>query len=207
MHEFTCCNGTALESSTKLQDSIYFRSADKRQLFINLFVPSTLHWRDRGIVLRQETSFPYADRTRFVFERGGELDVRIRIPSWVGEGAQVWINGEASSVQPIAGEYLTLDRTWNDGDSLELHLPFHFWLNRIMDQPNIASIFYGPILLAVEESRQLSTWRPVTLDATDLGKSIQGDAASLRFQLGDLRLRPFFETYGRYSVYLDVTLE
>jgi DUF1680 family protein len=207
MHEFTCCNGTALESSTKLQDTIYFRSADKQQLFINLFVPSTLHWRDRGIVLRQETSFPYADRSRFVFERGGEVDLRIRIPSWIGEGAQVWINGNPSSAHPIAGEYLTLSRKWSDGDTLELHLPFHFWLNRVMDQPNIASIFYGPILLAVEESGQLSTWRPVTLNATDLSKSIQGDAASLRFQLGDLRLRPFFETYGRYSVYLDVTLE
>jgi len=28
MSGFSCCNGTALESSTKLQDSIYFRSAD-----------------------------------------------------------------------------------------------------------------------------------------------------------------------------------
>ncbi len=32
MNGFTCCNGTALESNTKLQDSIYFRSADNSAL-------------------------------------------------------------------------------------------------------------------------------------------------------------------------------
>ena len=44
MNGFTCCNGTALESNTKLQDSIYFRSADNKALYVNLFVPSTLNW-------------------------------------------------------------------------------------------------------------------------------------------------------------------
>jgi DUF1680 family protein len=207
MHEFTCCNGTALESSTKLQDSIYFRSTDNRQLFINLFVPSTLKWEERGITLRQETTFPYSDRTKFVFEQGGELDVRIRIPSWAEDGVQLWINGVEQSIQPAAGQYLALSRKWNAADTIELRVPFRFHLSRIMDQPHIASIFYGPILLAVEESGQLATWRQVTLKSSDLGASIQGDPARLRFQLGDLQLRPFFESYGRYSVYLDVTLE
>ena len=31
MNGFTCCNGTALESNTKLQDTIYFRSADNQR--------------------------------------------------------------------------------------------------------------------------------------------------------------------------------
>jgi DUF1680 family protein len=206
LHEFTCCNGTALESGTKLQDSIYFHSTDNRQLFINLFIPSTLTWNDRAITLRQETAFPYSDRTKFVFERGGELEVHMRIPSWVGDDVKVWINGEEHAVRPVAGKYLAISRSWQTGDTIELQLPFRFHLSRVMDQPNIASIFYGPILLAVEESSQLATWRKVTLHASDLGATIHSDPARLRFQLGDLQLRPFFESYGRYSVYLDVTL-
>jgi uncharacterized protein len=51
MTGFTCCNGTALESSTKLQDSIYFRSADNRTLYVNLFVPSTLTGPERNVVV------------------------------------------------------------------------------------------------------------------------------------------------------------
>jgi len=74
----------------------------------------------------------------------------------------------------------------------------------VMDQPNLASVFYGPVLLAAEESEPRSDWRPVTLDAADLGKSITGNPGTLRFSIGDVTFRPFYETYGRYSVYLDV---
>ena len=86
-------------------------------------------------------------------------------------------------------------------------MPFNFYLNPVMDQPNIASIFYGPVLLAAEESQALSTWRPVTLNASDMGKSIIGNPKTLRFRIGELSLKPFYETYSRYSVYFDVTLE
>ena len=65
----------------------------------------------------------------------------------------------------------------------------------------------GPVLLAAEEPEPRSTWRPVTLDARDLGKSITGEPRTLCFATGDLKLKPFFETYERYSVYLDVTLK
>ena len=76
-----------------------------------------------------------------------------------------------------------------------------------MDQPNIASIFYGPVLLAAEESTARSTWRAVTLEAGDIGKSITGDPKTLRFSIDDVKLKPFFEIYDRHSVYLDVTLK
>ncbi len=76
-----------------------------------------------------------------------------------------------------------------------------------MDQPNIASIFYGPVLLAVEEPKSLSTWRTVTLDADDIGKSITGDPGALRFRTNGVNLKPFFEIYSRHSVYMDVTLK
>ena len=48
MSGFTCCNGTALESNTKLQDSIYFHSADNQALYVNLFISSTLNWSERN---------------------------------------------------------------------------------------------------------------------------------------------------------------
>jgi hypothetical protein len=45
------------------------------------------------------------------------------------------------------------------------------------------------------------------LKSADLGKSITGDPSTLRFSIGDVTLKPFYETYGHHSVYLDVTLE
>ncbi len=205
MDSFTCCNGTALESHTKLQDSIYFQSADHHQLYVNLFVPSTLNWRARALVITQATSFPYSDHTKLTIDGSGQFALMIRVPRWATQGVHVSLNGASLPIQAAPGEYLTLDRTWTNGDSVELRMPMSFWLSRVMDQRNIASIFYGPVLLAVEESGSRSEWRKVQLDPRDVGRSIEGDASSLRFRLGDLQLKPFFETYGRHSVYLDVT--
>ena len=86
-------------------------------------------------------------------------------------------------------------------------MPFDFYLDPVMDQPNVASIFYGPVLLAAEESGPRTDWRQVTLDAADIGKSITGDPATLRFSIDGVAFKPFYETYGRHSVYLHVTLK
>ena len=85
-------------------------------------------------------------------------------------------------------------------------MPFSFRLEPVVDQPNVASLFYGPVLLAAEEAGPRTDWRNVVLDAGDIGKSISGDPAVLRFTAGDAVFKPFFETYGRHSVYLHVTL-
>jgi hypothetical protein len=74
----------------------------------------------------------------------------------------------------------------------------------VVDQPNVASIFYGPVLLAAEEAGPRTDWRKVTLDGTDIGKSVQGDPATLRFTIDGVPFKPYYETYGRNSVYLNI---
>jgi len=205
MTGFTCCNGTALESNTKLQDTIYFRSADNKTLYVNLFIPSTLNWADRKVVVQQTTDFPYADTSRLVVKGNGPFDMKIRVPRWATRGFFVRINGEEQKVEAVPGTYLTLARTWRADDTVELRMPLGFHLDRVVDQPNVASIFYGPVLLAAEEPGPRTDWRRVTLDGADIGKSITGDPATLRFSVDGAALKPFYETYGRHSVYLHVT--
>lgn len=206
MTGFTCCNGTALESNTKLQDSIYFRSADQRALYVNLFVPSTLTWRDRNIVVRQVTEFPYADTTRLIVTGNGPFDLKVRVPRWASRGFFVRINGRDETVAAAPGSYATLSRTWRDGDTIEIRMPFGFHLSPVVDQPNVASLFYGPVLLAAEEAGPRTDWRKVTLDGRDLARSITGDPATLRFTADGTAFKPFYETFGRHSVYLHVKL-
>jgi uncharacterized protein len=204
MNGFTCCNGTALESNTKLQDTIYFRSADNGTLYVNLFVPSTLTWRERNVSVRQVTDFPYADTTRLVIQGSGRFDIRVRVPRWATSGFFVTINGREEPVKGDPGSYLTLSRSWRDGDTIELRMPFTFNLEPVTDQPNVASLFYGPVLLAAEEPGPRTDWRRLTLDADDVGRSVTGDPATLRFSIDGVPFKPFFETYGRHSVYLHV---
>jgi DUF1680 family protein len=129
------------------------------------------------------------------------------VPQWATNGFGVKINGREQDVDTVPGTYLTLSRSWQNGDTIELKMSFGFYLRPVMDKPNIASIFYGPVLLAVEEQEPRTTWRKVTLNAGDLSQSIQGDPSTLRFSTNGVTLKPFYEIYGRHSVYLDVTLE
>jgi DUF1680 family protein len=117
----------------------------------------------------------------------------------------VRINGREQAVKAAPGSYLTLRRTWRTNDTIDLRIPFHFYLVPVVDQPNVASIFYGPVLLAAEETAPRTDWRQVTLDAVDIGKSIAGDPATLRFSIDCVPFKPFYETYGRHSVYQHVT--
>jgi len=207
MTGFTCCNGTALESSTKLQNSIYFKSADNNALYVNLFVPSTLKWTEKNVTVTQTTAYPKEDHTRLTIEGNGRFDLNVRVPHWAGKGFFVMINGKVEKVKAVPGNYLTLSRKWKDGDTVELRMPFKFYLEPVMDQQNIASLFYGPVLLAAQETEPRTEWRKVTLNAKDISKSISGDARQLHFNIDGVVFKPFYETYGRHSVYLDVTLK
>ena len=207
MTGFTCCNGTALESSTKLQNSIYFKSADNQALYVNLYVPSTLKWTEKNVTVTQTTAYPKEDHTQLTIKGNGKFDLNVRVPHWATKGFFVKINGKEEKVKAVPGSYLTLSRKWKDGDTVELRMPFHFYLEPVMDQQNIASLFYGPVLLAAQESEPQKEWRKVTLNAKDISKSISGDAEQLQFNIDGVVFKPFYETYGRYSVYLDVTLK
>lgn len=204
MNGFTCCNGTALESNTKLQDSIYFRSADNKALYVNLFIPSTLNWSARNLVVQQVTDFPYADTTKIVVKGSGPLDIKVRVPRWATRGFFVTVNGREQRIKAVPGSYVSVGTNWRANDTIELRMPFAFYLDPVVDQPNVASIFYGPVLLAAEEPGPRTDWRTVTLDAADIGKSIKGDPSALRFTIDGVPFKPFYESYGRNSVYLNI---
>jgi hypothetical protein len=208
MTGYTCCNGTALDSNTKLQDSIYFKHRQQAALYVNLYIPSTVTWRERGVTVRQATRFPFADTTTLTITKGGEFDLHLRVPQWAKHGFFVRINGKDRPVDATPGTYLKLTGTWADGDTVEVRMPFGFRLERVMDQPNIASVFYGPILLAAHEENALPAWRKVAIDSGDLEGYLTGDPATLRFNLGPLKLKPFFQFYNeRYSAYFDLQEE
>ena len=64
-------------------------------LIVNLFIPSRLNWRDRGLSLRQENRFPDQAGTRLVFESDARLRLKLRYPAWAAsKRATLRVNGE-----------------------------------------------------------------------------------------------------------------
>ncbi|KYP13184.1 beta-L-arabinofuranosidase domain-containing protein, partial [Flavihumibacter sp. CACIAM 22H1] len=206
MTGFTCCNGTSIETNTKLQQAIYLRSADNRSLYVNLFIPSVLDWKERGIRVEQATNFPEEEQTSLTIKGNGKFSVFIRVPGWATNGFLVSINGKTQNLTARPGTYLEINRSWKNGDCINLRMPFNFWLDPVIDQQNIASLFYGPILLAAQETAPGKEWRKIRLPVKEPGKNIKATPSSLEFYLDGILFKPFYNTYGRHSVYLDVLL-
>jgi len=95
----TCCGGTGLENHTKYQETVYVRSADGSALWVNLYVPSTLTWAEKGFVVTQETAYPREDRARLTVDGTGPLDLKLRVPAWVRKGFAVTVNVVAQAVR------------------------------------------------------------------------------------------------------------
>ncbi|KAI2634027.1 hypothetical protein GGS21DRAFT_124975 [Xylaria nigripes] len=146
----TCCGGTGMESHTKYQETVYLRSADDSTLWINLFIPSTLNWAEKGFVVKQETNFPREGTAKFTITGRGRLDINIRVPAWAVKGFKVTVNGHAQKdkeAQP--GSYLTLSRVWKTGDVIELDMPFSIRIERAPDRPDTQAIMWGPLVVQI----------------------------------------------------------
>lgn len=145
---FWCCTGTGLESFSKLADSIYFHDEDG--VYVNLFIASSLRWPERGIAIVQETEFPEKDRTTLAIsaEKPVRMALRIRVPCWATRGGEALLNGKPLEAFASPSSYLELNRTWRDGDRLEVRVPMSLHVHPMPDDETIQAILYGPLVLA-----------------------------------------------------------
>ncbi len=146
---FWCCVGSGMENPAKYGQFIYARSGDDA-LFVNLFIPSELTVAD-GFTLRQETAFPDEAQTRLVFQLDAPVAraLHLRHPSWVPAGElTVRLNGERVTLDSEPSAYAIIERTWHDGDVVELALPMHTRVERLPDGSDWVALLHGPIVLA-----------------------------------------------------------
>ncbi len=149
-----CCVGTGIENHAKYGDTIYFHNDDT--LWVNLFIPSELQWKEKGATIRQETAFPETDTTTFTVSarQPQTFNITVRVPYWVTQAPQVTINGEKQAVEAKPSSYLTLSRTWEDGDTIQVQLPMGLHLRRARDDESLVVVMYGPAVLAGELGRE-----------------------------------------------------
>ena len=145
---FWCCTGTGAEEFSKLGDTIYFH--DAQGVYVNLFIASELNWAEKKVTLVQETSFPEEEGTTLTFKTAApvKMPVHVRVPYWATAGMTVSINGKKQEVATTPSSYLTLDRTWNDGDKIQVSIPMSLHLAPLPDDSSMQAAMYGPLVLA-----------------------------------------------------------
>ena len=124
-------------------------SGNADSLYVNLFIPSELNWREKNVRVTQVTRFPDEPVTRLTVHvaRPTKFALRVRHPSWCA-AATVAVNGRGTVASRSAGSYIALDRTWRDGDTVEVRLPMALSLQPLPNTAGIAALMYGPLVLA-----------------------------------------------------------
>ncbi|HJQ35088.1 MAG TPA: beta-L-arabinofuranosidase domain-containing protein [Pyrinomonadaceae bacterium] len=150
---FWCCTGSGMENHAKYGDSIYFRG--EGALYVNLFIPSTLSWKEKGLTVTQTTRFPEEDTTRLRVNvrRPSSFTVNVRHPSWC-DAATVYVNGRRHTVSRQPGSYVPVKRLWRDGDTVAVHLPMSLRAEPLPGHADVVAFMYGPLVLAGRLGRQ-----------------------------------------------------
>ena len=145
---FWCCTGTGVEEFAKTADTIYFH--DDHGIFVNLFIASEVNWPEKRLRLEQQTNFPTEECTGLVFhtERPIDMTLNIRIPGWATSGGSVKLNGTTLPAFASPGSYLTLNRTWKEGDRVEIRLPMRLRMETLPGDRTQQAAMYGPPVLA-----------------------------------------------------------
>ncbi|WP_369032222.1 beta-L-arabinofuranosidase domain-containing protein [Streptomyces adonidis] len=194
----TCCEGTGMESATKYQDSVYFKSADGASLYVNLYSPSTLTWAEKGVTVTQATTYPQEQGTTLTFGGGSAaFALRLRVPVWATAGFQVTVNGQAVSGTPVAGSYFAVSRTWRAGDVVRISVPFRLRVEKALDDPSLQTLFYGPVNLVARSTStsylSFALYRNAALSGDLLPSLTPVSGKPLHYTLNGTEFAPFSE--------------
>jgi len=145
-----CCVGSGMENHSKYNQFIYTHVDNS--LFVNLFVASELNWNEKGVVIRQDTDFPYQEGTRLTLVSGkSDFSMLVRYPGWVKEGAlKISINGKPYDFDAKPSSYISIKRKWKKGDVVEVTLPMDNTVEHMPNVPDYVAFMHGPVLLGMK---------------------------------------------------------
>jgi DUF1680 family protein len=173
-----CCVGSGIESHAKYGEFIYAHDGDA--LFVNLFIPSTLQWREKGVRITQANSFPDQALTRITVDGEARFTMKIRYPAWVAAGRLVLrVNGRSVKVSGKPGDYVSIDRAWRKGDRLDVSLPMTTRLEQMPDKSNYYAVLHGPIVLAAKTNPFPAEHLNFLADDTRMGHIPSGQVCPL----------------------------
>lgn len=171
----TCCGGTGSENHTKYQQSAYF--ANDHTLWVGLYMPTTLHWKEKGVTIKQDCLWPAQHSAIKITEGEGNFTLKLRVPYWATQGFSIKVNGKevAKSYQPST--YVELEQKhWKVGDVVEIDMTFSKHIEYGADKLSsdvasldgtplktswVGTLMYGPLVMAGTGAQ---TWNQATLN-------------------------------------------
>ena len=170
-----CCVGTGMEDHGKYGQFIWTHDKGMKTeddaLYVNLFVASELNWKERKMVLRQQTAFPYAETSNIEVTKGkGVFTLKIRKPLWCDNFTVKGVGFIVDSYEENG--FVCIKRKWKKGDQVEISMPMHAYIKPMINVPQYVAIMYGPILLGMKSGTE--DMRSLIADDSRFGQYADG---------------------------------
>lgn len=175
-----CCVGTGMEDHGKYGQFVWTHDkgvkAEDDVLYVNLFVASELNWKDRKMVIRQQTAFPYAESSVVEVAKGkGTFILKVRKPSWCENFTVKGVGFDADSYEENG--FVCIKRKWKKGDQVKISMPMHAYIKPMINVPQYVAIMYGPILLGMKTGTE--DMRSLIADDSRFGQYAGGKKLAL----------------------------
>ncbi len=166
-----CCPSNVARFIPSVPGLAYAHKGD--DVYVNLFIggKTTIETQHRKVTLTQTTEYPWDGRVRLTVDpdSSGAFAVLLRVPGWaqnepvpsdlyrfletVDRKPTIKVNGKRIALQIEKG-FVRLERTWEDGDKIELDLPMP--VRRIIANDKVeadrgkVAIQRGPLVYCLE---------------------------------------------------------
>ncbi|MCM3699520.1 beta-L-arabinofuranosidase domain-containing protein [Paenibacillus macerans] len=198
--ENSCCHGTGLENHFKYAEAIYFEDADS--LYVNLFVSSELNDENKGVQVVQSVPEVFGGEIELHIESLARANLKVRKPYWHDGEVKVFVN-QAEVTAAEENGYIVLSQKWGKGDKITIKFAPRLRLEYMPDQADIASLAFGPyILAAVSEQKD---YFELPVNEGNLAEKFERVAGSNRFIYKDQQLEfaPLAElNHEHYHLYI-----
>jgi uncharacterized protein len=202
--KWPCCSGTFPQITADYGISSYLSAPDG--VYVNLYVPSSLHWKQNGTrcTLVQNTQYPYQAETAIALqmEKPESFTIYLRVPVWAGPATHLAVNGKSTSVTLKPGTFVPVRQTWKNGDRIEFTIDRPLRLSPVDPQhPNQVAVLQGPLALFAVGNIPSDLTRTNLLAAAQRGDEWQVPASAQ-----GLKMLPYPAITGEtYRLYLPVT--
>lgn len=145
-NSFWCCVGSGWENHARYGEQIYFQDRNEN-LYINLYIPSTLQWKSKNTSITQQSNFLQSGKIEITIAPKSQqsFSLYLRIPQWTND-YRLTINGKHCESKIKEG-YIKINRKWNAGDKIELDLQLSIYSEPIAGDSSMRAFLYGPFVL------------------------------------------------------------
>ena len=163
LNGYPCCLSNLHQGWPKFTQNLWYATAEGG-LAALVYAPCSVTTKLAGgveVSICETTAYPFRENVSFLLDIPGRkkgkavFPLRLRIPSWCASPS-ITVNGQAVELTVQEG-MVVLEREWNAGDSISLHLPMELKTEEGYDKA--WSFVRGPLVFALKMEENWS-WRP-----------------------------------------------